>query len=621
MSYASNQNNPVATNGYHTDSYDNSIVIDGFENGIADSEFGGISNLRNVNITSVPGEASVNFALGAMGKPPTVSAAAFTVETTDIFTVSSTSGWYNGMAITLNSLSGGTGLSTGRVYWVGDLSGATFKVYTSPSIAAGRSPVNVTVAGSGTLTSYTLTAAPQYFYSGPGFPQSLICTFMIDGNGYVWWLNNNYSDATRGTYTGNLSFMGNTTLTGATGQGICVYEGYLFAFRGTYIDYLKVSKIMDGSSDVYSSWVYDWESGTLDGWEINMALSATDRAMYICNGHSIASVLKIPGVTFDPATATTYTINGDALILPLYEIALCLAQASNGDLLVGGTFNFIYPWNKVDPGYQDPILIADTVIRRMITVNTNTYVLAGNRGRVYITNGNQAQLFKKLPDHISGTVTPYYAWGDLSYLRNQLLLSVKASTNGGTAIPEYGGVWSIDLDTGAILLEHRLSYGSYAGTATAITPMYPFPRYAYASTASTQPLGNGVFAGWDSGSSTYGVDWSLGTPSTDGSATVDSPLIPIGTFLKPRDANRISFRLTKPLVSGESVTIRQRLIFNTSATGWTDVFTCSTAGLYSDDAPTNFRNAQWVQLQAALTSTATNPSYVRLRELRITGIV
>src|SRR3990167_3162673 len=95
----------------------NDIVIDGWENGIAQSPYGGIAGLKNADI-SVPGEVSVALETTALTKPPTVSAVAFTVETTDILTVSSTTGWYNGMAVVLDSLVDGTGLATGRVYWV-----------------------------------------------------------------------------------------------------------------------------------------------------------------------------------------------------------------------------------------------------------------------------------------------------------------------------------------------------------------------------------------------------------------------------------------------------------------------------------------------------------------------
>ena len=46
---------------YKFDKEDKSIVISGFENGIADSPYGGIANMRNVGIRYYPGVAYVNY--------------------------------------------------------------------------------------------------------------------------------------------------------------------------------------------------------------------------------------------------------------------------------------------------------------------------------------------------------------------------------------------------------------------------------------------------------------------------------------------------------------------------------------------------------------------------------
>ena len=47
------------------------IVIDGFEKGIADSPEQGIADMRNMNITSVPNEAAVQFATSGLTLPAT----------------------------------------------------------------------------------------------------------------------------------------------------------------------------------------------------------------------------------------------------------------------------------------------------------------------------------------------------------------------------------------------------------------------------------------------------------------------------------------------------------------------------------------------------------------------
>ena len=86
----------------------------------------------------------------------------------------------------------------------------------------------------------------------------------------------------------------------------------------------------------------------------------------------------------------------------------------------------------------------------MITVNTNTYLFAGNRGRIYVTNGSQAELFKKIPDHLSGTVEPYYIWGAIGYSQNQLYFGFQAQQNNGSIL-QSGGLWALDITTGALI--------------------------------------------------------------------------------------------------------------------------------------------------------------------------
>ena len=46
---------------YNVDPQNGDIVISGFENGIGDSPYSGLTDMRNINTVSIPGEADVNF--------------------------------------------------------------------------------------------------------------------------------------------------------------------------------------------------------------------------------------------------------------------------------------------------------------------------------------------------------------------------------------------------------------------------------------------------------------------------------------------------------------------------------------------------------------------------------
>ena len=588
---------------YRIDPSDNSIIFEGHENGIADNPYNGIADMRNVNIISVPGEASVGFSTTAITYSSPGSGNVTSADApTDVITYSSLPSIEAGMAVTF-SVTTIAGISTGVVYWLGNTSSTQSKLYSDYTL---NTVVNLTSGGTGTFSVVTISGYPKYFTQ-----DSNGSYYTIDSTGRVW---SNVFTTTNGFWR----YLGNTTLTNASGNGIVAYSAsdgtvYVFIFRNSLIDYLKSPA---GSTP---SWVYGWNPTTAGSGSVGTMLKTSagtnnnheaivgpDNKVYFVDANWIGRFYQIdPATAFDPTNTATYVYDQTSL-LPFTDIANCLAPLGT-NLLVGGSKNVVYPWDTFSPLPSYPLMIAVINIKKMITVNTNTFIFAGNRGRIYITNGSQAQLYKKIPDHISGTVEPYFTWGGATSNKNQLYFSASVTTNAGSAISQYGGVWAIDLDTQAIRLVNKLSYATYAGYATALIPN------TFASAAGT-----GIYIGWDSGSSTYGIDTTSSSPYTGSQAVIVYDLVPIGTFDNPSEFERVEYKLTKPMVSGESISIYARLIFNTTDTGFgTAMLTDSTVGNFSSSAPVNFKNAQWLQLQAVLNSTASSPSYTRLKEIRI----
>jgi hypothetical protein len=618
------------------DNYDQALVIDGFSNGIADDPFDGISDMRNVNIISVPGEGSVNFATSevtsATGAIPTISIVSAN-SATNYITATSITGLEGGMAVVVSA---GTGGITSGLYWVGNINGAgggTFKLYTDyatsnvfviSSTGTGTLNVPTAVITGGGAGGGQVGAVGRYFATDGNvlFNNGAGQYFFQDAIGRVW--SNKVVSSVNSYWT----WTGNTIGTYSNGNGLVFRQasdgtGYLFAFSAGSIDYTPTSTV---------SWVYGWNPadgstgnsaspGYLKSGVGNLTIShaaATlpDSTTYYCDSNWIGSFYQTdPTIPFVPTSTSTYTFQ-ETELLPYFDTANCLAFLNN-NVLIGGLKNNVYVWDGFSGQPFNIILLAENLIANIVTVNTNAYIFAGNRGRIYITNGSQAQLYKKVPDHISGTVEPYFTWGGAMFNKNQLFFGVQATTNSGTAITQYGGIWAIDLDTTALRLVNQLSYGTYAGIATGMIAQVPLSP---APAASANPPGTGYYAAWDSGASTYGIDQTTGAPYTTSVSTIDSDLIPIGTYTKPRNFTQIEYRLTRPLVAGESITIGTRILFNTENTGYTVALTDSTAGNYSNRATVNFSNAQWVQFQVTLNSTAINPSYVRLKEIRILGL-
>lgn len=589
---------------YHFDPYDNSIVVDGFEEGIADSPHQGISDMRNVNIVSIPGEASVAFSTSQIS-PPTGSGNVTSASAgNDTVTITGSSGIDSGSAVTFSGGSLPAGIVAGTVYWIVG-SGGVFTVYTN---YARTVVLDITGTGTGTWATVNMTAPKSFAYDS-------VFYWMVDSSGYVW--SNKTPTVTNSYWT----YTGNKINNRSNGNGLIYYQGsdgtgWLFVFSNSSVDYTGTATV---------SWQYQWNpaTGVNGGYNINptdvlktpgssnfshRGMVGPDNKVYYPDWNYVGRWYQTAiGTPFVPTTLATYTFDQTS-VLPFTDIANCLAPLGN-NMLVGGSKNVIYPWDTFSNLPSYPIFISEYNIVDMVTVNTSTYILAGTRGRIYITNGSQAQLFKKIPDHISGTVEPYFTWGGLAANKNQLYFSFQATDNASAALSQYGGVWAIDLDSKALRLANKLSYGTYAGYATALIAIIG------------APAGSGLYIGWNSNVSTYGIDKVNGTPYTGSEATIDSDLIPIGTYDKVREFTRLEYKLTKPMVSGESVTIKYRLIFNTSDTGYTTTLTDSTVGNYSLSGPINFKQAQWVQFQIVLNSTASSPSYTRLKQIRITGLV
>lgn len=582
---------------------DGTIIFSGFEKGIAASPHEGIGDMRNVNLLGVPGEASVNFKMSAMTKPPTVTTLAFSVATTDIFTVASTSGWYNGMAVTLNTVVTAVGVVTGRVYWVGNLTATTFKLYKNPSLAAGQL-ADVTTAGTGTMSSYTLskpiawTTDPR-FYTGPtGSAHRRV--YILDEAGRVWWIYN-----AGGTLANSLVYLGNDTLTGTTGRAIAYYNRYILVFRTASVDYILASNIdADVDLDGVSGWTYGWASVSSTPQQPRPLIVGADNAVYYDNDGVVGSIIETPGDSFDPTDAASYTQNNSALDLPNNTGIFSLGELGRY-LLVGGSREAIYPWDRISPSFELPIIIPEYGTYFIVSGNNLAWLFSGSRGRVYVTNGSSVEEYAKVPDYVSGVQMPYYSWSWATLWKNQLLFSFTATTNASVALTSTGGVWSIDTKDKVMRGANLLSYATYGGTASVIVP----DVLTYA-----QP-GSAIYVGWDL-SGAYGVDYPSTEPYQDFEARIDTEIAPLGTYIDKYTPRHFEFKLARPLVAGEKIRLSAR---PSLADSFVVLGTTTTATLVSDAYDTNFEDAQWVQLRAEYSSTATTPSYVPLTEIRMNG--
>lgn len=619
------------------------IVISGWEQGIADDPYSGIADIRNANISSVPKEVSVNFSTVLNSFVSLSSVTISSVNTgTEILTITSSPTLVSGMAITISGTNLPNPLATSTIYWVTKLSNTTMQLSSSFSNYIAGTPIDLTTSGTpGDWTFTTINmATPKHMTTN-----NIGGYFLVDSSGRAWYTQ---SQSTNWIYMGNR--VPGSTYT--AGNGIIYYQasdgtGYIFIIHNVSIDF---SPSATGSV----SWSYQWNPATgttgaysatpssvlksgNSGYPHEAIVTPANQAVFVDLNWVDRFYQTDPTVPFVPTSLATYTWDQTQL-LPTTDIAQCLVFLGQ-NILVGGRLNVIYPWDGFSTKFLNPIFLVENYVQKMVTVNTNTYIFAGNRGRIYVTNGTNANLFKKIPDHISGTLEPYFIWGGATFVRNRLYFGfyvVSNTTTPTTLTNLYKGIWSIDTDTEALVGTNQLSGGPNA-YVTAIIGINGSSNVPPISNAS----GGGFYAGWSDSLLTptiSGVDTTSENPYSSAETYIIADIIPVGTYLKPATLSQIEWKTAVPLGGNgtaetialyyttnmkRSVTTNDNFVFigattttGSSAVGSNTGTTVGGANV-SDWYKVNFEKTQWIQLKAVMSSNATTPTYNRLTEIRI----
>jgi hypothetical protein len=502
------------------------------------------------------------------------------------------------------------------------------------------------------------------------FQKSKLNNFMVDQSGRVWGDVVLTAGGSGGIVTtGSWTYTGNPIDGSSNGNGLLVFttvhdgtggstvptrlDEWLFVWRNSQIDYTQLSSAGTLST---ITWVSGWnyKLGTINqtGYlntdigqnNPHQALVTPDARVNFVDGNYLGNWFQnvpSPGanyVGFNPQVLATYTPQTFTGIMPAFEVGQCLTFV-NAFLLIGTKSNFIYPWDlkPSDNTYSTPLIVLpENFTQAMVTVGNNAYIFAGNRGIIYITNGSQASFWKKVPDHISGAVAPNFFWGGSGQTNNRVPTGTATFTKDrlyfglgaflqstGTFATGYGGLWCADINTGALWTINEMSYGTYAGFVTA----------AMLRAVDNGTNGLGLLIGWNDGTNTptNGVDASTAIPYTGiNQSQIVSDLIPIGTFLQPTTPGQFEFKLSKPLLLGESVELlvgaslddyANNTFTSLGVTQGTDPpYNLTTNQIvFSNTLPNKIQTQQWLLVKAILRSRVTNPSYVRLTELRVIG--
>ncbi len=303
----------------------------------------------------------------------------------------------------------------------------------------------------------------------------------------------------------------------------------------------------------------------------------------------------------------TYTLNGQALDLPENENVQSLVLDS-GTLMVGTDSKKVYPWDTISPSFDNPVTLPEPAMVDFVATNQLLYTFGGNKGRIYLTNTSSAELYREIPGGLTLADRPFYFFWDANVGNNELYFAFQAYENDApdTALTTTSGVWAINSDTGALrMVQSTVTGASWVRMALPVADGF--------TEELLRPAGQGLLVGYSVGSAYY-LDFSTSLPHVAYSTYVETEIIPVGTFFYKKTFEHVEFKLGLPLVSGEGIKIYQRSNLNTS---YVLVEEFTEAGIISGAKDINWENVEWMQIKVEMKSTATTPSYVRLREVRI----
>jgi hypothetical protein len=496
------------------------LIIKDFQQGVADSPHVGFADMRGIDVSSEKGVTKLNTQLNSLIPAPFTTT--FTANSiTDTITLANTSFNYRMgfMLTTTGTLPGG--LFANTVYTLVP-SGSSYKV--SPYLGK---TIDITSVGTGTHT-ITLAPPPYIVSSSDAYTDTGIYHhYALDYYGYLWDITPQ-----------EMQFVATIQ-----NRAIVVWKYYIFGLGALNVDpsggditlYGKIGGAMN-STQLINYW------GTF--LVPSFPLVATDDTIYfvnfINNRYYIGYIREAAGKTFDPLDATTYVINGQALDLPIGARVTGLVEYG-ANLMISTTENKIYSWDRVSPSFNSPIITSEPNIRSMVVLNNVLYFSAGNKMKIYATIGSSTKFIRALPDRfstLSGNENGYnYIRKIITHQGKLLFLAISDVAY---------GVWSLDVETGVLVMETVLnqSYASRHGTAY-IASRNNTDYYFSSNLINATTLGNSV--AWH----------SLSYP-TSYTAYLETPFYEVGQYNNLRTFQQLEIKLAKPLIAGEGVRVDSR---------------------------------------------------------------
>lgn len=387
-----------------------------------------------------------------------------------------------------------------------------------------------------------------------------------------------------------------STSLGGTGYDLCLYNDYLIVSTYTGVEGRLHAY---GPLNNAPQWFTSWKTGFNTGKNYYMKLiPAKDGNLYITSGDSMGKISGFSGGT--PAVAPTATSNTSAMLLPANNAAVTAVEIG-AYMLIGtqgltGSWSSrnnsnianLYLWDKSD---TKPTSLTgslnETSIQSIISYGNRAYIMAGNKGNLYLTDTTSFQKIKRIPwkqnsrgDSLMMSYPNAICFNSLG----NLLVGTSTQTFGSDA---QHGVWEVSLSGNyPIVFKHKVSSGDIGVS----TPLYiGFIAQALEST----------FIGWDNGT-TYAVDYVY--PNSFGSsvATIESQLFQIAPRVNRKTFKNLEFALGKPLITGQEITLSYRKNLTENYTPWKSYTFASLGSVISQTEGATLQDVELLQVKIEL---------------------
>lgn len=586
---------------------DGSIYIPAPQKGVASSylDTERAKNIQCLDISSVPGACLANYeAINMMENylPAYASSTCTATAATDIITVSKS--FTVGLAVKFTT----TGtlpapLAAGTTYYVSYVSGFSIKVATTLANAIGGTHIDITDAGTGTHSiSATELKSIKKIVQNTTVTGSDYKFYAIDSVGNVW------------VQYGNIwvHLPGNTA---GEGEGLDVWKGYLFSFISGKVE---VYGPLTGVGNT-AAWSTAWKD--LDGdSQFHPSLVASNDRLYIGAGNYVAELLETAGSTFAPGTSASFTYTQKILTLPAGYRIKTIAELS-GDLALGTwkgsdldayAMDYkvadVFFWDKSSTlSFRRPVQLRENGINQMLTVGNTLYLVAGQEGRIFATDGVNVTQVGQIPHSLTNTqqstVSRWFWPNAIMHHKGKIYIGVGSNAT-GTIAPL--GVYSFNPTTGDIVVENILSSGNDGSGGRVM-------------------IGALISAGVDTyyigvasdASKTYQGGINVVKPDNgryESGAFFETALIPIGTTLNRKTYTNMDILFGKPLSTDQGL----KLYYRTASTGsYTLLGTFNYASLgaaVTENVNILLEIAKTVQFKVELIphSTSDSPEFVSL---------